>query len=307
MKTSVTIFTGFLGSGKTTLISHLIDELQAQGRQVVYIKNELGSENIDAQLLKGKHITTRELLNGCICCTLVGPFIAAINEVIDQLHPDRIVIEASGAADPSAIALMVSSHPRLFRDGVVSIIDVVNFDGYEDLSQTARNQATFTDLIIFNKVELVDLQRKQAVVGYVRELNDTAPILEAPNGQVAAEVLLGVSTPELDELLSQTDVHAHEHHLETDNLSSFSLRFDQPFNRETLESQLDQLAKQVFRVKGIVYDQDHQPWVVNRVGKRTEITLLETSSTSSTSTLVFIGFGLEEIKPEVKAIFSAVN
>ena len=159
-----TIFTGYLGSGKTTIILNLVETLQKQNIQVLYIKNEIGSENIDGQLAKQQNIETKELLNGCICCTLVGPFIHSIDELLIKHRPDRIIIEASGAADPAALALMVSSHPKLARDGVLTIIDVIHFDGYSDLSTTARNQTKFTDLLVFNKVEEVDIGRKQAVV-----------------------------------------------------------------------------------------------------------------------------------------------
>ena len=152
-KIPTTVFSGFLGSGKTTIISHLIEVLQNKGEQVIYIKNEIGDTDIDSKILKGKGIKTKELLNGCICCTLVGPFITSINEVVETFNPDRILIEASGAADPSALALMIASHPLLERDGVIAIVDVVNFEGYKDLSVTAQNQTKFTDLIIFNKTK----------------------------------------------------------------------------------------------------------------------------------------------------------
>jgi len=160
-KIPTTVFSGFLGSGKTTIISNLIDELQANNQQVIYIKNEIGDTDIDGKVLEGKGIKTKELLNGCICCTLVGPFISSINEIVETFSPDKIIIEASGAADPSALALMISLHPNLARDGVIGIIDVVNFEGYKDLSVTAQNQTKFTDLIIFNKIELVDIAKKK--------------------------------------------------------------------------------------------------------------------------------------------------
>jgi len=83
-QTPATLFSGFLGSGKTTIISHLIDQLQKDGIKVAYIKNEIGETDIDAQLIKGKDIETKELLNGCICCTLVGPFEGAVTELLTK-------------------------------------------------------------------------------------------------------------------------------------------------------------------------------------------------------------------------------
>ncbi len=305
MKTPVTVITGFLGSGKTTLISNLVDELQTKNVQVVYIKNEIGSENIDAQLMQGKHIQTKELLNGCICCTLVGPFMAAIDEIIDTYKPHRIVIEASGAADPSAIALMISSHPRLTRDGVITLIDVVNFDGYQDLSQTARNQATFTDLIVFNKVELVDLDRKRAVVGYVRELNPTAPILEAPKGRLDPSVVFGVSTAELENQLHLLHPDEHHHHLEEDQLTTMTLKIPLSVTIEKIKSLLDQLPHGVFRVKGVLKDQTNAYWLINTVGHRTDITELPAEVTPpATNALVFIGFAVADWQTQVQELFT---
>lgn len=303
-KVPVTIFTGFLGSGKTTIISHLIEILQSQKQQVIFIKNEIGSEDIDGQLLKGKNINTKELLNGCICCTLVGPFMAAIDEVIDTFKPARIIIEASGAADPSAIALMVSSHQRLIRDGVISIVDVVNFDGYSDLSQTARRQTLFTDIIVFNKVELVDTERKQTVVEYVRELNHHSPIIEAPHGKLNPDVVFGISSQNLTELLSTKSVTDHEHHLEEDQIVTFALTLS-PIKISILTDWLDALPKSVFRVKGFVKDEENNSWIINKVGSRIETAPYQ-GETEVSSTLVFIGFRIIELQTEIEASLAAL-
>ncbi|MDQ5951620.1 MAG: hypothetical protein QG639_901 [Patescibacteria group bacterium] len=308
-KVPTTVFTGFLGSGKTTIIAHLVDELQSAGQQVIYIKNEIGNENIDAQLMQGKHIQTKELLNGCICCTLVGPFIHAIDEIIDTLNPTRIIIEASGAADPAALALMIDSHPRLTRDGVLVVVDVVNFDGYTDLSTTAQNQTKFTDLIIFNKIEQVDLDRKKAVVGYVRELNTHSPIVEAPQGKVASSVVFGIASDELDILLknegfddhTDTHNHPHEHHLEQDGIESFSLYPDGLLPREAVQQFLEKLPPSVYRVKGIFKDTSDESCIINKVGTRT---ILENQQSSSKSVIVLIGFKILQFKEKIQAELS---
>lgn len=316
-KIAATVFTGFLGSGKTTIISGLVDELQTAGKQIIYIKNEIGNENIDAQILKGKHIQTKELLNGCICCTLVGPFIHAIDEIIDSFKPDRIIIEASGAADPAALALMIDSHPRLWRDGVLAVIDVVNFDGYIDLSITAQNQTKFTDLIVFNKVEQVDLPRKQAVVGYVRELNDHSPIVEAPQGTLAASVAFGVSTKELGELLIDEGFnqhtanhmhHPHEHHLQQDGIESFSLEPGKQATPELIQSFLDQLPSAVYRVKGVFTTPSKTAFVVNKVGRRTAIEETKIPElTSLKNTLVLIGFHINQYQTKIAKELSSLT
>ena len=254
-KIPATLFSGFLGSGKTTIISHLIEVLQSRGEQVVYIKNEIGDTDIDSQLLQAQGIKTKELLNGCICCTLVGPFVSAITEIVNTLNPTRIIIEASGTADPSALALMISSHPLLVRDGVVTVIDAVNFTGYADLSITNENQTKFTDLLIFNKVELVDLQQKRAVVGYVRELNTHSPIIEAVGGVVNPEVVFGMSSVHLEELLEKLEDTHHEpphDHTQVDHIEAFHITLESAVNLEAFTHFLQNLPPTLFRTKGYI-------------------------------------------------------
>ncbi|MBU0974448.1 GTP-binding protein [Patescibacteria group bacterium] len=311
-----TIFSGFLGSGKTTIISNLIDELQSQNQQVIYIKNEIGDTDIDGKVMEGKGIKTKELLNGCICCTLVGPFITSINEVIESFSPDRIIIEASGAADPSAIALMISSHPKLDRDGVVGIIDVVNFDGYKDLSITTQNQTKFTDLIIFNKIELVDINKKKAVVGYVRELNTHSPIIEAPNGKVPAKLIFGLNSKDLSAILEDLKAsdsnHSYTDHIHEDNIQSFNLNPEGKFNKDELEETINKTPKNIFRIKGFVKLEDDKFYLLNSVGKRTDFVLLETEKNTpeysriSENLLIFIGFMVHDYKHEVKESIDAI-
>ena len=304
-KIPTTVFSGFLGSGKTTIISHLVDQLQKRDIQAIYIKNEIGDENVDGQILNGQHIKTKELLNGCICCTLVGPFIQAIDEVIESFHPDRIIIEASGAADPAAIALMIESHPLLQRDGVISVIDVVNFQGYIDLSITAQNQTKFTDLLVFNKVEQVDIDRKRAVVGYVRELNDHSPVIEAPEGKLPLEVVFGVSTVDLDQLLSQvhdehdhTDPHHHDH-LAVDGITSFHLKTAGKCKQEELKVFLQGTPNSIYRIKGFVHLEDGTTIIANKVGTRISLEPAPATFQAEHNSLVFIGFSILATQDQV--------
>lgn len=311
-----TVFTGFLGSGKTTIISHLVDQLQNAEKQVIFIKNEIGSENVDAKIMEGKHIRTQELLNGCICCTLVGPFVSAIGEIVEKFQPHRIIIEASGAADPAAIALMIDSHPKLIRDGVITVVDVVNFEGYSDVSQTARNQTKFTDLIVFNKIEQVSVERKRVVVDLVRELNRHSPIVEAPQGVLASNVALGISSAELDEILqaagfdtqhenhdASTDQnhgadHPHHDHLNEDGIESFFFSPHSTLTSNQLTQWLEQLPKNIYRVKGYVQTSD-QGWILlNKVGARHSLAPVPAADHEK-SVIVCIGFHIAQLQTEI--------
>lgn len=307
MKIPTTIFTGFLGSGKTTIIGNLIDYLQNNGHQVIYIKNEIGDTDIDTKIMQQKGIETEELLNGCICCTLVGPFLNSIDELIHKFKPTRIIIEASGAADPAALALMVSAHPQLTRDGVISIIDVLNFEGYEELTITAKEQTKFTDVLIFNKVELVDLEQKRRVVAYVRELNTHSPIVEAPYGKVNPDVIFGTTTQELDSLLSQHKDNETHVHIHTDSFEALTLYSKKTFEQDNLEQSLSQLPKNIFRSKGIVQTTDG--WqVFNTVANRVTFETLQKNyihppaGEPTSSIFVFIGVGVNDQKDILEQI-----
>lgn len=154
----ITIITGFLGSGKTTLLLNLIPQLHAANPnyRLALLKNEFGDVAIDSQLASSSAVSgVQELLNGCICCNLVGQLSTALAELRSTVSPDRIVIETSGSAFPATLAIEVNRLARetghFTLDGVVSVIDVENWKGYEDTSYTARIQvsASFIETWIF--------------------------------------------------------------------------------------------------------------------------------------------------------------
>lgn len=289
-----TVFTGFLGSGKTTIITHLLEHLNAKGQKVAYLKNEIGDADLDAQLLRGRNFIGKEILNGCICCTLVGPFMAAIDELIDDYQMDRIIVESAGSADPASMALMISNHPRLRRDGVIVIIDTLNFAGFEDISHVARRQAELTDLIVLNKIELVDESQKHTVVGYVRELNSYAPIVEAPSGRLNPDLAFGLGLPEVNELLSTQD---REHnHLEADQIEAYTYETTNKLDKNLLVKAIQDLPKQIFRVKGIVNFKSG-PEVVNSIFKRTDLSdLPENFEPPKKTKLIIIGYKANDLK-----------
>ncbi|MDH5533154.1 MAG: GTP-binding protein [Candidatus Pacebacteria bacterium] len=291
-----TIINGFLGSGKTTIISHLIDYLIAKDKKVVYVKNEIGEMDLDAKLMRGKNIVSQELLNGCICCTLVGPFIASIDEISKEYNPDRIIIESAGSADPASLALMVENHPKLRRDGVIVVIDVLNFNGYEKIDEVSKRQTEFTDLIVFNKVEEVDNQRKSQVVGYIRVLNEKSPIVEAPGGKINPDLVFGLGETDLGEFIKH---HPEDHHQEKDDqISAFTYISDKKFTKESLNNFLSNLPKNIFRVKGI-FQTKNKPLVVNGVFNRFDFENLNETVEETKTKLIFIGYKAENNKEEI--------
>lgn len=287
----VTIFTGFLGSGKTTIILNLIDYLQSIGQKVVYIKNELGQEDIDTEIVKAKDIQTQKLLNGFIVHTLVGPFKNAINDLIAKENPDRIIIETAGtehSADPVSLGIMVNSHPQLIRDGLITVIDVVNFEGYKDLDDYSKDKAKFVDLIVFNKVEMVDQDKKETVVEYVREYNDKAPIVEAPEGKLDPDLAFGFNIPENEKRKSS-------------KVNTFTFVADQIFDQKKLEVAFQKLPKNVIRFKGFVKLSTGDA-IINGVFKRFDWLPTATGSKIEQTKIIIIGYQVLQNKDEIEEI-----
>ncbi|KAL9013070.1 MAG: hypothetical protein Q9173_002207 [Seirophora scorigena] len=194
----ITIITGFLGSGKTTLILNLIPQLPNTYR-LALLKNEFGDVAIDSQLASSAAITgVQELLNGCICCNLVGQLGDALETLRRDVTPDRIVIETSGSAFPATLAMEVNRLGRetgqYVLDGVVVVIDVENWKGYEDTSYTAKMQQKYTDLIVFNKWELVDERMYEDCLDRVGDLELQIANVKSDKGRVDQSVLLGLDS-----------------------------------------------------------------------------------------------------------------
>lgn len=286
--TPITILTGFLGSGKTTLILNLLPQLPSSYK-LAFLKNEFGDVAIDTQLASRSSIAgVQELLNGCICCNLVGQLGDALHTLRSGVNasesqtnnsersltraPDRIVIETSGSAFPATLAMEVNRLARetgaFALDGVVSVIDAENWQGYEDTSVTAKMQARYTDLIVLNKSELVSARRLDDVLDRIGDLDLDPPVpcIKSERGSVEAEAILGLDGA-LARGLGDSGVvssgHEHEHgsegksqHQNEVEVISVSLLSD---NRKdsvdlaALEKLLKQAPKdEVYRIKAVL-------------------------------------------------------
>ncbi|KAJ5543230.1 hypothetical protein N7461_009233 [Penicillium sp. DV-2018c] len=211
----ITILTGFLGSGKTTLLLNLLPQLP-KTYKLALLKNEFGDVAVDTQLASTSSITgVRELLNGCICCNLVGQLSDALNQLRTEVQPDRIVIETSGSAFPATLAMEVNRLAReegghFVLDGVISVIDVENWEGYEDTSVTARIQAKYTDLIVYNKWEGRE-ERFDVARDRVGDLGVETPWVKSDRGRVDVDVLLGIDGALFSMAEGEFMTHAHAH------------------------------------------------------------------------------------------------
>ncbi|MCJ1406686.1 hypothetical protein MMC19_000753 [Ptychographa xylographoides] len=196
--TPITIITGFLGSGKTTLILNLIPQLP-RTYKLALLKNEFGDLAIDSQLAASSAISgVQELLNGCICCNLVGQLGDALSTLRNDVCPDRIIIETSGSAFPATLAMEVNRLGRetgqYVLDGVIVVIDVENWTGYEDTSFTAKLQARFTDLVVFNKWEACGERRFEEVMDRLGDLDVAVASVKSDKGKVEQSIVLGLDS-----------------------------------------------------------------------------------------------------------------
>ncbi|KAF9692579.1 hypothetical protein EKO04_009407 [Ascochyta lentis] len=265
----ITIVTGFLGSGKTTLILNLIQQLP-KDYKLALLKNEYGDVAVDSQLASSQAISgVQELLNGCICCNLVGQLSDALEQLSNDVQPDRIVIETSGSAFPATLAMEVNRLSRetgkYVLDGVMSVIDVENWKGYEDTSYTAKIQARYTDLIVLNKWELVDERRLEDVEDRILDLDVDPPIprQKSSKGWVDKNIVFGLDA-KLSKAVEQASENSHNHEHNHDHSSEvevLSITLSSPNSPETATVDTTKLAQllqdptkdEVYRIKGVLH------------------------------------------------------
>ena len=258
----VTVFTGYLGSGKTTIIINLLKQLP-KNYNAVLLKNEFGNIKTDSQLARESNIEVTEMINGCLCCVLVGQLNNALKEIIKKYNPERIIIETSGSAYPAPIALEIRTMQDLLRlDSIITVIDALNFQGYEDKSYTAKIQTKFTDLILINKHELVTNRQLEDVLDDVYELNLDTPKVKTDKGVVSPDLVFGIDTKLFSAQSELENYHSNHHQKEVDLIEIIT---DKTFDQNTFSKFLRDLPKSYFyRIKGMV-NFPTGPYLVNYV------------------------------------------
>ena len=218
--TKIDIFSGFLGAGKTTLIKKLIKESFA-GQKVVLIENEFGEIGIDGGFLKESGIQINELNAGCICCSLVGDFRAALQQVVEQYHPDRIVIEPSGVGKLSDVTRAVegvAEHLDVQLSSFVTVADVNKVKMYmKNFGEFYDDQISHASCIILSRTQNATEEKIAAAVAMLREKNPTATIVTTPWDALTGEQILKAMSTKDDfkaELIAMAakanEEHAHE-------------------------------------------------------------------------------------------------
>jgi len=214
--TKIDVYSGFLGAGKTTLIKKMIAESYA-GQKLVLIENEFGEIGIDGGFLQDAGINITEMNSGCICCSLVGDFGKALNQVISEYNPDRIVIEPSGVGKLSDVVAAVEkvTNDSVVLDCTVAVVDAGKVKVYmKNFGEFYNNQIETAATIVLSRTDSVPQQKLDAAVAMLREHNAEATIVTTPWSQLTGaqlmEAMEGKAKVALD--LAQMEEEHHHHH-----------------------------------------------------------------------------------------------
>ncbi|MCF6405156.1 cobalamin biosynthesis protein CobW [Chitinophaga filiformis] len=285
-KIPVTIITGFLGSGKTTLIRNLIQN--ANGRRLAVIVNEFGEMGIDGEILKSccsNEEDVLELNNGCLCCTVQEEFLPVMLQLMERKDTiDHIIIETSGLALPKPLLHAFNwpeLKPQITVDAVVTVVDVVgqatgeicdrervqaqrladdSLDHETPIEELFEDQLSCADLVVMTKKDLVDETQYEEVRAIIAgKVRPDVKMVAAANGVLSAEILLGVNAAAEDDLDSRHSHHEEDHangleHEHDDDIDSVVVDIHAPHTPETLIEALKELIGEyeIYRIKGFI-------------------------------------------------------
>lgn len=275
----LTVLTGFLGAGKTTLLNALLKDPALSDSAVVI--NEFGDVGLDHLLVEYISDNMVLLQSGCLCCTMRGDLVNALETLLRDLDNRRcrfrrVIIETTGLADPAPVLHTAMSHPYLVMryrlDGVVTVIDAINGLAHLDNHAEAVKQAAVADRIVLTKTDLLDTTdlraSKERLVERLRALNPAAPILDAAAGNAPASKLIdcGLYNPDhkapdvkrwlAEEAYAHHHDHRHDPNRHDDRIRAFTLTTEQPVSGSTLDMFFELLrashGQNLLRVKGVV-------------------------------------------------------
>jgi G3E family GTPase len=269
----VTVLTGFLGAGKTTLVNRILSE--EHGLRIAVLVNDFGEVDVDSELIVGVATQKVSLANGCVCCEVRDDLLAAIDAVLaSEAGIDAIVLEASGVAEPLTIArtfVDAAYQRRLRLDGIIAVVDAEQLPAQVAdpvTSDLVYAQIGCSDLVLLNKIDLADRERVGEVREFVTERLDSVRMIETVHADVPLSVLLG-ARPQGE---ISVDGHADHHH--HPGFVSWVYRRQRPFAERSLTECIRELPGSVYRIKGFVHttgDPQHRV-LVQAVGMRSDIT-----------------------------------
>ena len=296
-KMDIFLVSGFLGAGKTTFIKHLLtSRLQGVGK-IALIVNEVGDIGIDGTLLSGQNVDMIEIASGCICCTLKTDFANAVEEIYHRVHPEFLVVEATGVAQPGEILDAVYETPAnrysCLRH-LVTVVDTDFFKAREVLGPFYNNQISCADTILLNKTDLVSPDLLQEIQALVRKINPDARVFMTQYCAVNPHDLLTVSLYEKNEQQPEDRKPLHHQHDHPDEggFQAFSFEGNRPFDKDKLKEFLQTLPPTLFRLKGWVRFPDSYV-LLNFTAGHYNFT---PSNEAKKTALAFVGYNCNEIE-----------
>ena len=303
----ITIISGFLGSGKTTLLNHILTN--QKGLKTAVLVNEFGEIGIDNELIVKTEEAMIELSNGCICCSINGELVEAIENLINNnKHLDYIIIETTGLADPLPVAMTLLGselREKTRLDSIITLIDAENFNNVVLESSIGRSQIIYGDILLLNKCDLVNKENLEETISILKEIKNDARILKSIKGNIPLNLLLSVGLFETDAINHSKSNHEHEHEHEhskeennkIEDFLSISFHSKEPFSLRKFQYFLDnQIKSNIFRAKGILwFSESERRHVFHLAGKRISIEDSEWGEERNNQ-LVFIGKGLNKEK-----------
>ncbi|MEW6110504.1 MAG: GTP-binding protein [Thermodesulfobacteriota bacterium] len=285
----ITVLTGFLGVGKTTLLNRILNG--DHGLKVAVLVNDFGEINIDAELIVGVENDVISLANGCICCTIRDDLVATVLATINRAErPEYILLEASGVAEPLSIAQTFNNpslRDRLRTDSVICVVDAEQVFAAEETMQLKLFQMACADMILLNKLDLVSKDQLSKIKVWLDEHFHRYRLVEATHCDAPLEVLLSVGRFDATRLNGNAkplkgshcahpnchNEHNGVHH--SNEFSTWSYETEKPLSLEGLREVASALPASIYRAKGIIHTLDvpERRMVLQVVGRRVDISL----------------------------------
>lgn len=286
---------GFLGAGKTTLLNDYL--LKVPGRSAVLV-NDFGSVNIDAGLVADHDGTTMRLTNGCVCCSIGAGLVESLMRVLSgNVRFDRIVIEASGVADPWRLAEIALVEPDLYLDAVIVVAEANRLPALladARVGETVAGQVRAADLLVLNKVDLASAEEVAAARAAVRHLRPRLRIVETVRARLSADILAGVQHETVAPGRSAFRASPVDH---DDTFRRYLYARQGAFEKGALEQALRGLPPSLLRLKGQVrIAGDEQRQLLQMVGERWELTPMPASADISDDPAIeLVGIGTADL------------
>jgi cobalamin biosynthesis protein CobW len=303
MRVPVDLVTGFLGSGKTTLIKRVL-ETGLDGQRVAVIVNELAGLGIDGRVLRslGNVETMVELDNGCICCSVDLRFEYAVQEIVDSVDPDLVLIEATGVADPRLLIEKLA-RTRLILDAVVTVVDGESFEHARRQSEVVARQVAAADFLVISRVDVVTPERLARLSRRLTRLNRRALQLHGRLGEVEPPILFGTAVKRYRRDSRAGGPSPHPDHLSADGIDSFTCEVAGHLDRERFERFARALPRAIYRAKGFVwFSGESVPSLFNFTCGRCQTQWLPTlRNAPARAQTVFIGRSIAPLQERVQA------